>query len=472
MPLKGQSSGAVQMGLLPWQRYLWSCPARFLVLNGGRRAGKSRFMERRVLSKLLSHPTADEAWIVSQTYRSVKSIHWQPLVDLLERQEVRLLKGKNETELRFDLEGGKRLYLKGLEEADSLRGKGLAHLGITEASLLGAGPFDKVLRPMLSDTKGGATIESTPRGRGWFYELARMGGYCEQGQDSAQEPDWFYVNIPTANSGTVDADEMRNIKEHMDPDDFAEEYEGVFLGYRGLLIPEFVKNTWPLGNWIPEKLWLQNRTRMMAVESMDWGMGSKTVVLMADVDPYGRTIIYDEYVVSGKSLRVIAEEVKAKRTPGRKVQYTVADKMMWRREYDGNVMAEQLNRLGFYMIRSDSRFHDSVSLLRGMAAPKPIEGDPLSPMPMLMIVEGRCPNLVHQLKRTENLYPEREGHECVGDQTVDALDACRYMVMKSGRPGTAAPDEEDTWPPPMRLKRRTATRYHSLSGLPMGLIRV
>lgn len=462
----------LRMELYDWQRLVWSFPERHKVIAAGRRSGKTEFLFKRVFFDTMTSKDRGEGWITAETYRQAKMVLFDRIGTWLQDQPEKVMVGKNETELRFDLVDGRRLCLKGLDKPDSLRGAGLKALGMTECAHHGGEAWEQVLRPACADALAPVIFESSPNGRNWFYQLARHGGLAEPGKPSEKLEDWVFFRIKTELAGTVSKHELEKYRTGptaMDPDSYAQEWEAAFLGHTGLLIPEFLAREWKDGNLIPEALWREYRRRCMHVQAMDWGQADKTFVLDADIDPYGRCIVYDEYVAGGKNIREIGMDMVARKEVNNPAIMMIADRTMWRTQYDGNQIAAQLEARGFNMTPSDSRFNESIARMRQMCMAEPQDGDPLSPMPKLMIVAGRCPNLIGQLLRVENKFPQRNNAECVGNQEVDGIDALRYLIMYGARSAEQKEEEEPVWPPKdaLKLHRNRKTKYHPLSGLPM-----
>lgn len=392
-------SAGMEVGLLPWQFDVWQQPERFQVVTAGRRSGKSELMFKWVTLETLDHPSASTGWIVGPSLTHLREIIWGRYVDWLKSQPVKVLVDKNETSMTVTLPKGKRVTLKGLEEPDKLLGKGLACLGMTEAAICPGVAWEKVLRPMLSDTMGRAMFESTPRGRNWFYRLARMGGLPEEHSPSLRHKDWCFSRIKTEDvtdaNGVhiVDLEEIASYRSGpnaMDPDTFLQEWEAVFLGYTGLLIPEFYLRSWvDGGNLMPLGRFREWLPRTVSLRGLDWGMGSQTVSLMAAVDSYGRVVFYDEYAAAGKNVADLSMDILSRKPFEAEVTATIGDKMMWRREYDGNQIAEQFRKHGLPMQPSDSRFEDSISRIRAMCQSRPNLSDPFSPMPQFMVLDRK-----------------------------------------------------------------------------------
>jgi hypothetical protein len=108
------------------------------------------------------------------------------------------------------------------ERYDNLRGEGVAFMVIDECAMIVRAAWEKVLRPMLSDTMGRALLISTPRGKNWFYAMYRRG-------EDPNEPDYESFSFPTSSSPYVPQSEVDEAQRTLPADVFAQEYLGAFL---------------------------------------------------------------------------------------------------------------------------------------------------------------------------------------------------------------------------------------------------
>ena len=122
----------------------------------------------------------------------------------------------HETELRCDLPNGGRIQLLGAENPSSLRGIYLDYCVLDESADMPESLFPEIIRPALSDRKGGALFIGTPRGQNSFYDLYENASAAE---------DWYTVTYKASETGIVDAEELRAAEAMMSSDQYAQEFE-------------------------------------------------------------------------------------------------------------------------------------------------------------------------------------------------------------------------------------------------------
>jgi phage terminase large subunit len=125
----------------------------------------------------------------------------------------------HETELRVDLINGARIRLYGADHPDRLRGLYLDGVVLDEFADMDPAVWHEVVRPALSDRAGWATFIGTPRGRNAFWELWER---------ARRRPDWFSLMLKASETGLIDAAELRDAREQMGEDQYAQEYECSF----------------------------------------------------------------------------------------------------------------------------------------------------------------------------------------------------------------------------------------------------
>jgi hypothetical protein len=153
---------------------------------------------------------------VAPTYTQGKAIAWDYL-----KHYVAPIPGVsvNESELRVDLPGDRRIRIFGADNPDSMRGLYFDGAVLDEFGLMKAAAWSEVIRPALSDRKGWALFIGTPNGRNAFYEvcqLAKNGG------------DWFFAEYKASDTKVIDAGELASAKTQMTEDEYAQEYECSF----------------------------------------------------------------------------------------------------------------------------------------------------------------------------------------------------------------------------------------------------
>ncbi len=214
--------------LSPWQANVWDDPHRYIVVNCGRRAGKTYLLSIKLLD-FTSKRKGVKAWYVAPTYKQAKNILWEMLQQII---PTYVIKKKNETELRIDLINGSSIEIKGADNIDSLRGVGIDFCAFDECAFIsGWDEVWKVMRPTLVDTKAPVWFISTPNGlQNHFKKLA---------DNHETDPSWSYHHYTSYENPFIDKKELDKAKEEMDYDSFAQEFLGEFRKMSGLIYKEF-----------------------------------------------------------------------------------------------------------------------------------------------------------------------------------------------------------------------------------------
>lgn len=157
-------------------------------------------------------------------YSQTKAVAWDYM-----KQFTHVIPGVaiNESELRVDFPNGARVRLFGAENFNALRGLYLDGVVLDEYADMDPRVWPEVIRPALSDRKGWAVFIGTPKGRNGFYDI--WAGNAETGWPGATESgDWFDLMLRASETGIIDDDELRDARQTMTPEQFAQEYECSF----------------------------------------------------------------------------------------------------------------------------------------------------------------------------------------------------------------------------------------------------
>jgi hypothetical protein len=190
-------------------------PHRFRVLKAGRRFGKTfefiAEIERSVAAR------EGEIWYLAPTYRQAKEIFWEPLKSSF--PVAWLASHPNETELSLKCINGIHVKLKGADNFDSLRGKGLALALLDEFDYMDERVWPKIIRPMLATSGGRAVFSGTPDGK------KQLAALFERGQSiDPKDHNWASWKFTTLDGGWVPETEIEEIKTDMDEQTFLQEH--------------------------------------------------------------------------------------------------------------------------------------------------------------------------------------------------------------------------------------------------------
>lgn len=214
-----------------FQRELIYAPERFIWLKGGRRSSKSTASMFRQGLFACQNPGTHN-WTVERTWGHARRWYRWARIYLLPRNAVRY---KSDSDLRIELVNGSDWEFRSADKPDSLRGEGLHSLVGHEAAFWTRYAWD-TLRPALSDNRGWALLNSTPKGlqnyfaEEWLRAQASLGIGQIEWEASARAFDWPTVLNPKISKFDIDA-ARRSMPDAM----FRQEYLGEFVSDAGSL---------------------------------------------------------------------------------------------------------------------------------------------------------------------------------------------------------------------------------------------
>jgi len=206
----------LRVELHPKQTEVFNDSHRFKVVAAGRRFGKSRLAAWTLIIEALKS-TEKDVFYVAPTFQQAKDIMWGVLKEL--GHEV--IKSVHENTAVITLVNDRKIYLKGSDRPDTMRGVGLAYVVIDEYADMKPQVFEQILRPALSDVKGGALFIGTPKGRNHFYELYQM---AQRGEDE----DWSSFHFTSFDNPLLDPNQIEAAKKSMSSFSFRQEYLASF----------------------------------------------------------------------------------------------------------------------------------------------------------------------------------------------------------------------------------------------------
>lgn len=207
----------LNFSLLPWQQEVFKDKTRFKVVAAGRRCGKSRMAAVSLLIEGLKCPQGSAVLYVSPTMGQSRQIIWDLLLDL--GRDV--IQGSHVNNLDITLINGARIYVRGADRPDTLRGVSLTYAVLDEVADIKPEAWEQVIRASLSDKKGRALFIGTPKGRNWFYDTFKLG---EDGTD----PDWKSWHFTTQDNPLIDPTEIESAKKTLSSFAFKQEYMASF----------------------------------------------------------------------------------------------------------------------------------------------------------------------------------------------------------------------------------------------------
>lgn len=215
--------------LHPKQLEVFNDKHRFKVVAAGRRFGKSRLAAWVLLIQALQSKEKD-CFYVAPTFQQAKDIMWGMLKEL--GHEV--IAAAHENTAVLTLVNGRKIYLKGSDRPDTLRGVGLAYAVLDEYADMKPNVWEQILRPALADVQGGAMFIGTPKGRNHFYELYKLG-------ESGKDPEWAAFHYTSYDNPLIPEKEINAAKASMSSFAFRQEFMSSFeAASRDIFKPEWI----------------------------------------------------------------------------------------------------------------------------------------------------------------------------------------------------------------------------------------
>lgn len=308
--------------------------ARFIVLVWGRRTGKSLGVALYVMLKAIEKP--GNYYIIAPSYRQAKQIYWADILKVLIPQAI--IEKTDEGELyvelskvhyklqtknvlgydidsdHTDLDTPSRIYLKGAENADSLRGVKLAGAVLDEFAFFknGMDVWRKIIRPALADLRGWAIFSSTPDGiHNQFYDVVDIAqSWIKDNPHWNGNPLWYYSHATMLDNPAIDPQEWYDTKAEYERDgkidEWVQEWEAQFTTPSTLVYNEFDTDYHTISpNLIP-------RENMTYAIGMDFGLKDPFAVVFIAIDPNNNWYIYDEIYLPDLPIDKMGAVVHAK----------------------------------------------------------------------------------------------------------------------------------------------------------------
>jgi hypothetical protein len=208
----------------PGQIPVHASTARRRVVACGVRWGKTMCAAMEGLAAAMVPAERSMGWVVAPTYDLADKV-FREIELLVARHLLRRVIAIKEHEGRIllrNMAGGiSEIRKKSAENPTSLLGEGLDWLIVDEAARLKPAIWEGHLSQRLIDRNGWALLISTPRGKGWYYDLFQRGKKNEPGHASWNAPSW---ENPFLDKKLIDAERTR-LPERV----FRQEYGGEFI---------------------------------------------------------------------------------------------------------------------------------------------------------------------------------------------------------------------------------------------------
>lgn len=204
---------------------------RIRVVACGVRWGKTTCAAMEGLAAALTPAARSVGWVVAPTYDLATRVFREIRLNAEEKLKPYVV-SSSESEHRLiltNLGGGRsEIRAKSADNPVSLLGEGLDWLIVDEASRLKPDVWQAYLSQRLIDKRGWALLVSTPKGKGWYYDLfltGREGHHRARDTRSWNMPSW---TNPLLDRGLIEAERGRIPEAH-----FRQEYGAEFIEGEG-----------------------------------------------------------------------------------------------------------------------------------------------------------------------------------------------------------------------------------------------
>jgi len=218
----------LNIDLHPAQLQIFHSKKRFKIVAAGRRFGKSYLSAWLLLIKAIQSESKD-VFYVAPTFQQAKDIMWAMLKDLGRD----LIAQAHENTAVLTLINGRKIYLKGSDRPETLRGVGLSYVVLDEYASMKPVVWEQIIRPTLADVKGEAFFIGTPAGKNHFFDLYK---------DAIDDDDWEAFQFNSTDNPYLPAEEIEASRKTMSSMSFRQEFEASFeTGSGGIFKEEWFK---------------------------------------------------------------------------------------------------------------------------------------------------------------------------------------------------------------------------------------
>jgi hypothetical protein len=214
----------LNIDLHPAQLQIFNSKKRFKIVAAGRRFGKSYLSAWLLLINAIQSESKD-VFYVAPTFQQAKDIMWAMLKDLGKD----LIAAAHENTAVLTLVNGRKIYLKGSDRPDTLRGVGLYFVVLDEYANMKPQVWEQIIRPTLADVRGSALFIGTPAGKNHFFDLYK---------DALEDDDWDSFQFQSVDNPFLPVDEIEASKKSMSSMSFRQEFEASFETFSGGIFKE------------------------------------------------------------------------------------------------------------------------------------------------------------------------------------------------------------------------------------------
>lgn len=385
--------------------------ARYQLTVAHRRAGKTVARINKLIRAAASCEMPNPRFgYLAPYFVQAKDIAWNylkhyaaPIIDVggkVNESELSVTFGHNDAVIR----------LYGADNAERLRGLYFDGLAADEAQDIKPSVLTQIILPALADRKGWLDLSGTPKGWGNL-----LGETYKRAQD---DPLWFVQVLKASQTGLIDADELRQLRQSMPENEYLQEFECSFdAAITGAYYAKELQQADEQGR-------ITNVPAEPSVRvSTFWDLGISDSMSIWFVQQVGREVrVIDYYEASGHGFEHYAKVLSEK--PYIYERHWAPHDIQVRELGSGKSRLEVAASLGIrFDITPNIGIKDGIDALRLL-------------IPRLWIDAKKCALGIDALKQYREKIDEKRGISFgpLHDWTSHAADAARYMAVALQQP--------------------------------------
>lgn len=214
----------------PHQDALHHALKRFNVVVAHRRFGKTVWCINEIIERALRCELERPRFAyLAPLHRQAKQVAW----DYAKHYTARIPGVRvNESELRIDFFGDRRISLYGADNPDALRGIYLDGVVLDEPAQMRPRVWPEIIRPALADRKGWAIFIGTPMGKNDFHRLydGALNGFMNDAgtERRPRDPDWYAGMFKASQTRVLPPEELAAARGIMTNEQYEQEFECSF----------------------------------------------------------------------------------------------------------------------------------------------------------------------------------------------------------------------------------------------------
>ena len=240
-------------GFHPGQMSIHTSPARFKIVAAGRRFGKSHYAALELIIACLMTEnqhgqkltTEAGVYYVAPTFDQAKRIMWPKIREIAGFERTGgLIRSENVNDGWIELISGRRIYIRGADNPDSLRGIALSYVVLDEYADMKQNVWSEIVEPALMDYEGEALFIGTPKGKNHFYKIFMKALHYVYDPDNDMYPMYEAFHFKSGDNPFLKKQELKRMMESdtSSRETIKQEIEADFVSGGGkILIPSDFK---------------------------------------------------------------------------------------------------------------------------------------------------------------------------------------------------------------------------------------